>query len=292
MTEYLSQCERVFGSKEDVKSYFRSFFGWHANGDGSGMTPLEGKMRQKTDIGFQCRYDGRAHTFLVTLAEHCDIKQLLELEEEFVGDHKELYRGEKQYKDIKHGDWCTHVGLSSDDSVRENIIQNIVRKNQIQAKQSAHLGVNGPQSFLRAGCTLKCEKLLAHNKRHLAGFLHFTLAENTPDLTRSSKRLKRRRGEDTGEYVKVTHLLVSKDYRGRGVGSLLLASMMHRVSLCDPDYVSEVFLTVTKKNEPAVSLYKSLGFEIIGAYEKSLGKDEKKKLEWYQMQMKAKTVYS
>eukprot|EP00746_Dinoflagellata_sp_MGD_P164762 gnl/MRDRNA2_/MRDRNA2_93605_c0_seq1.p1 gnl/MRDRNA2_/MRDRNA2_93605_c0~~gnl/MRDRNA2_/MRDRNA2_93605_c0_seq1.p1 ORF type:complete len:301 (-),score=56.24 gnl/MRDRNA2_/MRDRNA2_93605_c0_seq1:16-918(-) len=277
MAHHLEDCEFVFTSKEQVQAYFQSFFGKH----GSGVSPKDLKERQKTDVGFLCRNGGSTHTYLVTLAKQDDIHKLLELEEEFVRDHKELFKGEKQFKDVTHDDWFLHVGLSPESSVRTKILQNFVKKNEDQAKHFSSLG----QCFHRAGCILKCVKFMARTSV-VAGFLHFALADNNRDEQRSSKRLKRRRGEDTGEYVKVSHLLVSKDYRGRGVGALLLASMMHRVNLCDQDYLSEVFLTVIKRNEPAVALYKSLGFEIVGTNEEFLGKGDKRKVEWCQMQIK------
>lgn len=222
-------------------------------------------------------------TYLVTLAQQDDIKKLLELEDEFVKEHKELFKRDKQYKDITYDDWFFHVGLSPEPSVREKILENYVKQNHAQAKHFSSLGY----SFHRNGCILKCVKFFGRSSV-VAGFLHFSLGDNSLEEQRSSKRLKRRRGEDTGEYVKVSHLLVSKDCRGRGLGTLLLASMMHRVHLCDPDYLSEVFLTVIKRNEPAIALYKSLGFEIVGTNEEFLGKGRKKKVEWYQMQIREK----
>ncbi|CAE8581704.1 unnamed protein product [Polarella glacialis] len=102
---------------------------------------------------------------------------------------------------------------------------------------------------------------------------------------RTSKRLKRKRGESS-EYVKVNHLLVTRAHRDEGLGVLLLTAVLHRVKCLDPDYAREIFLTVVQKNAQAVGLYQRLGLKVIGQNTTHLAKgksDKSRPIVWYQM---------
>jgi GNAT superfamily N-acetyltransferase len=59
----------------------------------------------------------------------------------------------------------------------------------------------------------------------------------------------------------VAELGVAKDRRGKGIGRALVEATMHRLALLEEPHLS---LYVTVGNDPAVSLYRSLGFVQVG----------------------------
>ncbi len=63
------------------------------------------------------------------------------------------------------------------------------------------------------------------------------------------------------EDVQVNNVAVHPDFRGRGVGEALMRHVIDKVRASGATFVT---LEVRVSNRPAVTLYKKLGFEILG----------------------------
>ena len=59
----------------------------------------------------------------------------------------------------------------------------------------------------------------------------------------------------------IMNIVVKKDYRNKGIGSILLENL---VSLSEKFCLSSLSLEVNEENIPAINLYKKLGFKNIG----------------------------
>ena len=57
------------------------------------------------------------------------------------------------------------------------------------------------------------------------------------------------------------NIVTRKNYRNKGVGTLLLREL---ISICKEFKANSIFLEVSEDNEPAIKLYKKLGFENVG----------------------------
>mmetsp|Transcript_76880 Transcript_76880/g.200308 ORF Transcript_76880/g.200308 Transcript_76880/m.200308 type:complete len:385 (-) Transcript_76880:99-1253(-) len=263
---------------------------------------------------------GNGWRYRVTLADPEDSKALCALSEEFVRTHSALFA--REYKSVDHKTWCQYLGLHADMGKRAQVTRDSTSKHVGQASRYNFHAVYA------SGCTLKCEAMRCDPKAEvargragavgsragahatldsevaawdkgsgaqpeaLAGFVHFSMEEpptgGASGAARSSKRLKRKRGECTGEYTKVNHLMVTQPHRGCGLGGLLLMAVLHRVLLLDPPFARELFLTVIQKNEHAVGLYKRLGMSVLGTNTTFLGpgkdrSDKSRPIVWYQM---------
>ncbi len=63
------------------------------------------------------------------------------------------------------------------------------------------------------------------------------------------------------DQVDIMNIVTRKDYRNKGVGTLLLREL---ISICKEFKANYIFLEVSEDNEPAIKLYKKLGFENVG----------------------------
>ena len=61
--------------------------------------------------------------------------------------------------------------------------------------------------------------------------------------------------------VQITNLAVHPDFRGRGIGETVLAVILKEVRAKGATFVT---LEVRSSNTPAVSLYRKLGFKVLG----------------------------
>jgi ribosomal protein S18 acetylase RimI-like enzyme len=79
-------------------------------------------------------------------------------------------------------------------------------------------------------------------------------------------------GSDEGDnsVAVVFGMYVTKEYRGRGIGRLLLTSLIDRLSAFPQ--ITTIRLGVTQ--DPARRLYESLGFQVVGKAEESIVVDD------------------
>lgn len=227
---------------------------------------------------------GRDALYVVTLADGVDADQFSGLGDEFVHCHQQLFSNEAVYGEVDNKTWCEYLGVVYNRDGRNKVFSDAAKRNRAQLSRF------NCETPCHSGCTLKCvrqtgTKVRTCAKSQLLGYVHFSLEEGmAEEQTRCSKRLKRKRGEETWEYTKVGHLLVTNPFRGRGLGVLLLTAVLHRVQSLDPTYARQVFLTVIEKNERALSLYKKLGFQVIGRHATHLGTGKSRPIVWCQMQ--------
>ena len=77
-------------------------------------------------------------------------------------------------------------------------------------------------------------------------------------------------GSDEGDesVAVVFGMYVNENHRGKGIGRLLLASLIERLSAF-PGIIT-IRLGVTETQEPARSLYESMGFQVVGKTEEGI----------------------
>ncbi|WP_230199431.1 GNAT family N-acetyltransferase [Bacillus ndiopicus] len=63
-------------------------------------------------------------------------------------------------------------------------------------------------------------------------------------------------------------MYVAPEYRGQGIGKLLMANLVNMAKKCDG--LEQINLTVVSENSSAKTLYKSLGFEVYGVERNAL----------------------
>ena len=83
-------------------------------------------------------------------------------------------------------------------------------------------------------------------------------------------------GSDDGDdsVAVVFGMYVTSAYRGRGIGRLLLSSLIDRLSAFPQ--ISTIRLGVTETQEPARRLYESVGFQVIGQTEEGIVVDDRR----------------
>lgn len=59
----------------------------------------------------------------------------------------------------------------------------------------------------------------------------------------------------------IMNIVTRKDCRNKGVGTLLLREI---ISICKQFKANSIFLEVSEDNEPAIKLYKKIGFKNVG----------------------------
>jgi ribosomal-protein-alanine N-acetyltransferase len=78
-----------------------------------------------------------------------------------------------------------------------------------------------------------------------------------------------------GKIMNVDNLAVLPEYRGKGLGKLLL---LHMMQLAEDKHCSGVILQVNVNNTRAIEIYRKLGFETVrllkGYYQRKKGKSE------------------
>jgi ribosomal protein S18 acetylase RimI-like enzyme len=82
-------------------------------------------------------------------------------------------------------------------------------------------------------------------------------------------------GSDEGDesVAVVFGMYVAREYRGRGIGWLLLSSLIDRLSAFPQ--ISTIRLGVTETQDPARALYESMGFQVIGKTEEGIVVDDR-----------------
>jgi ribosomal protein S18 acetylase RimI-like enzyme len=82
-------------------------------------------------------------------------------------------------------------------------------------------------------------------------------------------------GSDEGDesVAVVFGMYVAREYRGRGIGRLLLSSLIDRLSAFPQ--ICTIRLGVTETQDPARALYESMGFQVIGKTEEGIVVDDR-----------------
>jgi ribosomal protein S18 acetylase RimI-like enzyme len=82
-------------------------------------------------------------------------------------------------------------------------------------------------------------------------------------------------GSDEGDesVAVVFGMYIAREYRGRGIGRLLLSSLIDRLSAFPQ--ISTIRLGVTETQDPARALYESMGFQVIGKTEEGIVVDDR-----------------
>jgi ribosomal protein S18 acetylase RimI-like enzyme len=82
-------------------------------------------------------------------------------------------------------------------------------------------------------------------------------------------------GSDEGDdsVAVVFGMYVSREHRDKGIGRLLLASLIDRLSSFPQ--ITTIRLGVTETQDPARTLYESVGFQVVGKEEESIVVDDR-----------------
>ena len=72
------------------------------------------------------------------------------------------------------------------------------------------------------------------------------------------------------EALELERIYVIKDFKGRGYGKFMIENT---VSLADKYGCRKVWLGVWERNNPAISFYKKMGFEIVGNHKFRMGEE-------------------
>ena len=82
-------------------------------------------------------------------------------------------------------------------------------------------------------------------------------------------------GSDEGDesVAQVFGMYVTSEHRGRGIGRLLLTSLLDRLSTVP--HITTIRLGVTETQEPARRLYESMGFQVVGKAEEGIVVDDR-----------------
>jgi ribosomal protein S18 acetylase RimI-like enzyme len=83
-------------------------------------------------------------------------------------------------------------------------------------------------------------------------------------------------GSDEGDesVAQVFGMYVTSEHRGRGIGRLLLTSLLDRLSTFPR--ITTIRLGVTETQEPARRLYESMGFQVVGKAEEGIVVDDRR----------------
>jgi len=282
----LKQFQRVFVSKADVKARWAQLL---ATDSGEGGRTAIGLPR---DVKFAFA-PGNGWRYTISLARPSDGAALASLSNEFVQTHQALF---SEYGDVEAEAWSRYLGLPTEAARSQ---ARAVSNGAKSPGQTARLSVH---AFKDGGCVLKCEAVReerlqsppppapqAGASRRVVGYVHFTFEEGAKDGDggpRLSKRLKRKRGERTGEYTKVCHLVVAAAHRGLGLAQAMLAAMLECVRALEPAYGRELFLTAMQRNAGAVTLYERLGLRVFGENVTYLARapgETSRPIVWYQL---------
>jgi len=187
----------------------------------------------------------RAGDFYVCMPTLGDVARLRDLETEFVLDHHDLFSEEPWHSELWANHWCGLLNVVSDHTQARQAIAGIVQGN------------------LPGHKTLKCMHAPKGCKQPTTvGYVH---------LTNSGKK----------NILDISHLKVQRQFRGRGLGALLIAGALRCAEMLGAK-VEAIELVVLARNRPAVALYESLGFSVQRTKQK-LVSGSSASLEWQQM---------
>lgn len=154
-----------------------------------------------------------------------DTERLRELEREFVHDHLDLFKSEPWSSELAPADWCDLVNVIFEEE---------------KARQAIHNIVVGKTYSSGSHITLQCVYAGNDSKPpRIVGYAHVVYKSGRLDIS---------------------HLKVERVFQRRGLGCLLLAGSL-RKALQAGWTVNDLELVVVSRNEPALQLYRALGFQ-------------------------------
>mmetsp|Transcript_37944 Transcript_37944/g.100368 ORF Transcript_37944/g.100368 Transcript_37944/m.100368 type:complete len:482 (-) Transcript_37944:8-1453(-) len=163
-----------------------------------------------------------------------DVERLRELEREFVHDHLELFSSERWHKELGPADWCDLVNVIFEEE---------------KAKQAIHNIVIGKTYSSGSHITLQCVYAGSDSKPpRIVGYAHVVYKSGRLDIS---------------------HLKVERVFQRRGLGQLLLAGSMRKAMQAGWT-LSDLELVVVSRNEPALALYRTLGFQEASMHTKTV----------------------
>ncbi|CAK0877542.1 unnamed protein product [Prorocentrum cordatum] len=201
---------------------------------------------------------GNWEAYATSVARGRDVKQLCQLEDEFVEDHRRVLGSE-----VPDAEFWSQIGLSPDAAKRRSTIQSITQVTKGSGKRHY---------------TLKCLHLPPNPQRQagpprlracrVAGYVYFKICEGDRDREESAgTRGARAAGaelagaQSTRAHIVVSHLKVNAEHQRRGVATLLLAGMLQLVETEHGGFdLSHLYLSVVAENASAAALYRKLGF--------------------------------
>jgi len=186
--------------------------------------------------------------YFVSWPTVADVQRLRSIEREFVFDHKQLFLHDAWAEVASENDWYRIVNVIGDEAQALSAISRIVAGRGGQHATLQVQQVHGALEDLR--------------QSPIVGYVHFVVSD----------------------HLNVSHLKVTGEHRGQGLGALLLAGMVRYVELAGHgETICDMRLVVMSRNEQAQQLYDALGFEKTGARGKQVGQGSKGRIEWTKM---------
>lgn len=208
---------------------------------GARLGHVDSAPAKQTNLGDGEKF-AEAGEYFVCTPSVADAPRLRELEREFVEDHFEIFREEPWNEGLQVSDWCRLVNVIEQEEPARQAIANI-----IFGKMSEH-------------ATLQC--------------VHIPQAEATnldPPETPPAPRIVGyvHMVRDSDGRLDIAHLKVERSHQQRGLGALLMAGAVRAAQRLAWE-VRALQLVAVMKNAPALSLYRTLGFENLDSVQKPL----------------------
>lgn len=325
-SQFISTCmsrrgasNRVHGLPTEFRSRHELTSHWYDLLRGTAAAPagMVGGLPVDYSVNFA---PGNGWKYTVSLARPKDCPDIVELSQEFVRSHVELFP--PAYTSVAQDDWGAYMGFQDEVAMGFPAAAAAVARH---ARLATRLT---PHAFEECGCLLKVEAKeeapprpegrplvaakvataavasrngaaskesspVVSRQSGVVGYVKFDLKQGRDGEQsgpRRSTRLRVQRGENFDEYIKVSHLVVANAHCHSGVGCALLVAMLQCVHRLDPAYVREIFLTAMQKNQRAVSFYKRLGMKVEGENTTCLAGDPGLPAVWYQMLLKQEDI--
>lgn len=231
----LEEAANCLGSQRMAK--VQAMVTWTRNGtDGAAAVFTSGLRGQPpATVPAQEKILAQAGEYFVCAPAVADAWRLRELEREFVLDHFDVFADEPWHSQLGPSDWCQIVNVIECEEVARQAISSI-----IAGRTPRH-------------CTLQCVYVpraptggQEAPPPSIVGYVHVVNA---------------------GGHLDVSHLKVQRDHQRKGLGSLLIAGTVRWAESLRIE-VRDLRLVVVIRNAPAISLYRTLGFENLSSVQR------------------------